>query len=199
MSFDIITIKIIFKGSGDFMENVVIETERLILRRIVQEDYLEIASILQDIKVMYAWEKAFSDEEVQGWIDENLKRYNNEGYSYYLAISKKDNNVVGLMGPLVEKIQGEEYIGVAYILHRRFWGKGYAVEGASASINYAFTVLNAKKVIAEIRPSNITSINVAKRLNMKLQGSFRKIYDNKEMEHLIYGISYEDYCLERQI
>lgn len=84
--------------------------------------------------------------------------------------------------------EGEEYIGVAYILNKNFWGKGYAVEGVGACINYAFNVLDAKKVIAQIRPSNIRSLNVAKRLNMKLEGSYIKIYENKKMEHLIYSI-----------
>ncbi|MEG1410490.1 MAG: GNAT family N-acetyltransferase [Terrisporobacter sp.] len=108
------------------MEGVVIETDRLILRNINQNDYLEIANILQDINVMYAWEKSFSHDEVQMWIDENLKRYNNEGYSYFLALNKENNTVVGVIGPLIEKIKGKSYIGVAYILNKKSWGKGYA-------------------------------------------------------------------------
>ena len=60
------------------MENVFLKTDRLLFRKILKEDYAEVASILQDIEVMYAWEKSFSDEEVENWIDENIKRYKNE-------------------------------------------------------------------------------------------------------------------------
>lgn len=181
------------------MQDIVLETNRLILRKITKEDFKEISNILKDIEVMYAWEKAFSDEEVQNWINENLKRYDNEGFSYFLAIDKKDNNVVGVMGPLIEKINDKEFIGVAYILNKASWGKGYAYDGASACVNYAFSKLNANKVIAEIRPSNISSIKVAQRLNMKLEDSFIKIYDGKEMEHLIYSISKDEYNFQGNI
>lgn len=170
------------------MKDVMIETDRLILRKIKRDDYLEIANILQDIDVMYAWEKSFSDDEVRLWIDENLKRYNNEGYSYFLAINKDDNTVIGVMGPLTEKINSKTFIGVAYILNKKSWGKGYAMEGVKACIEYAFNNLNAQNVIAQIRPTNINSIHVAQRLNMKPIDKYIKLYDGKEMEHIIYSI-----------
>lgn len=175
------------------MKDTMIESNRLILRKITNDDYKEIAKILQDIEVMYAWEKSFSDEEVQNWINQNLKRYDNEGYSYFLALNKEDNKVVGVMGPLIEKIEGQEYIGIAYILNKDSWGYGYASEGVEACIDFAFDKLNAEKVIAQIRPSNISSLNIAKRMNMKIEGSFVKIYDDKEMEHMIYSIDKVDY------
>lgn len=170
------------------MNDTIIETDRLILRKINKDDYLEIANILQDIEVMYAWEKSFSNDEVKLWIDENLKRYDNEGYSYFLAVNKEDGTVVGVMGPLVEKIKDESFIGVAYILNKKSWGKGYAVEGVGACIDYAFNNLNAVNVIAQIRPNNINSIHVAQKLNMKIIDKYIKLYDGKEMEHLIYSI-----------
>ena len=100
---------------------------------------------------------------------------------------------VGVMGPLIENIDGNEFIGVAYILKKDSWGYGYASEGVGACIEFAFNKLEASKVIAQIRPSNINSSNVAKKLNMKIEGSYVKIYDNKEMEHIIYSINKEDY------
>lgn len=171
------------------MDSIILETNRLILRKIQKKDFNDIATILQDINVMYAWEKSFSDEEVKNWINENLKRYDNEGFSYFLAINKKDNDIVGVMGPLIEKINNEEFIGIAYILNKSSWGMGYAYEGASACIDYAFSNLNTNKVIAQIRPNNTNSIKLAKKLGMQLEDSYIKIYDNKEMKHLIYSTS----------
>lgn len=175
------------------MHDVIIETNRLILRKINKGDYLEIANILQDIDVMYAWEKCFSNDEVKLWINKNLKKYDNEGYSYFLAIEKENNTVVGVIGPLVEEINDELFIGIAYILNKKSWGKGYAVEGARACIEYAFNNLNAMKVIAQIRPNNINSISVAQKLNMKIIDKYIKLYDGKEMQHLIYSIDNKKY------
>jgi [ribosomal protein S5]-alanine N-acetyltransferase len=170
------------------MKKVIIETERLIFREICENDYEKIANILQDIEIMYAWEKSFSSEEVKFWIDKNIDRYKKHGYSYYLVINKEDENVVGLMGPLVETIDDKEFIGIAYILNKSYWGKGYATEGARACLDYVFKNLNTNKVIAQIRPENISSCNVAQRLNMKVEGEFIKVYEGKNMKHLIYSI-----------
>lgn len=178
---------------GGYMENVFLKTDRLLFRKILKGDYVEVASILQDIEVMYAWEKSFSDEEVENWIDENIKRYKNEGYSYFLVTEKMSGKTVGLAGPLIENINGEKFIGIAHILKKEFWNKGYATESAKACIRYAFNELNSDEVIAQIRTNNINSKNVAKRLNMKKVNKYIKIYDKKEMEHLIYSIKREDY------
>lgn len=173
----------------DIIRDIAIETSRLILRKITKEDFEEIANILKDIEVMYAWEKSFSDDEVREWIDKNIKRYQNDGCSYLIAIRKDDNKVIGVMGPLIENIENNNYIGVAYILNKKYWGYGYATEGISACIEYAFNNLKTDKVIAQIRPENTSSIKVAERLNMKLVGQFVKIYEGKEMPHLIYEIT----------
>lgn len=72
------------------MKDITIETDRLILRKISGNDYREIANILQDIEVMYAWEKSFSDEEVMDWINENLKRYNNKKMKHLIYCIDKN-------------------------------------------------------------------------------------------------------------
>lgn len=79
---------------------------------------------------------------------------------------------------------------MGYILDDRFWGKGYAAEGAQACLNYAFSVLHAPRVIADIRPENTASRRVAARLGMQEEGVFDKFYYGKHMPHIIYaGIS----------
>ncbi|KKY00455.1 GCN5 family acetyltransferase [Paraclostridium benzoelyticum] len=175
------------------METTILKTERLLFRKILKGDYSEIASILQDIEVMYAWEKTFLNEEVEQWIHENIKRYENEGYSYFLITEKMSGKTVGLAGPLIENIKEEKFIGIAYILKKEFWNKGYGTESAKECIRYAFEELNANEVIAQIRTNNINSQNVANRLNMKQVNKYIKIYEKKEMEHLIYSIKREDY------
>ncbi|GHU66175.1 hypothetical protein FACS1894123_12160 [Bacteroidia bacterium] len=53
----------------------ILETNRLVLRELTEFDFAELCEILQDEEVMYAYEHAFSDEEVQDWLNRNLKRY----------------------------------------------------------------------------------------------------------------------------
>ena len=54
---------------------MILETERTYLRKIEQSDFSALCKILQDKEVMYAYEHAFSCEEVQEWLDKQLKRY----------------------------------------------------------------------------------------------------------------------------
>ena len=51
---------------------MILETERLILRKMTQEDYPALCRMLQDPLCMYAYAHAFSDEEAQQWLDKQL-------------------------------------------------------------------------------------------------------------------------------
>lgn len=97
------------------------------------------------------------------------------------------------MGPLIERINNKSFIGVAYILNKKSWGKGYAIEGIKGCIDYTFKNLNAENVIVQIRTCNKNSRRVAERLNLEVIYKYIRIYDNKEMEHLVYSIDRDRY------
>ena len=65
------------------------QTDRLVLRKFNQNDYFNLCEILQDEKAMYAYEGAFSYGEVQAWLDNQLRRYREEGVGLY-AVELKD-------------------------------------------------------------------------------------------------------------
>ncbi|MFE6169428.1 GNAT family N-acetyltransferase [Viridibacillus arvi] len=167
----------------------ILQSDRLRFRKITKEDFNNLCAFLQDIDVMYAWDHAFSDEEVNEWIDKNLNRYDQDGFSYFAAIEKETEKFIGVIGPMIDSIEGVSYIEIAYILDKAFWGKGYAIEGAEACMNYAFNELNAEKVIAQIRPDNLASCKVAEKIGMKIEGEFMKNYRGRDILHLIYSRS----------
>lgn len=165
----------------------ILESERLGFREITKEDFTLLCPILQDGEIMYAWEHGFTESEVRDWIEKNISRYASDGFSYYAAIRKTTGELIGMMGPLIENIQGRAHIGVAYILDKKYWGQGYATEGAKACMEFAFSHLHAENVIAEIRPENLPSRKVAERLGMRIIGAFMKEYNGRQMKHLIYS------------
>jgi len=166
----------------------IMETARLKLRKISKEDFNELCEVLQDIDVMYAWEHAFTDEEVIEWIDKNIKRYETDGFSYFAVIKKSNDKLIGVLGPLIEEIDHKKYVGIAYILNKNYWNQGYAIEGLRKCIDYAFNHINTDKIIAQIRPENISSRKVAEKLGMKIEGEYIKHYLGKDMPHLIYSL-----------
>ncbi len=165
----------------------ILETDRLIFRHIAAEDYAAICPILQDIEVMYAWEHAFSDKEVTDWINENIMRYERDGYSYWAVIEKASGKLIGVSGLLAEQADGEQFVGVGYIYNKAYWHKGYAFEGAAGCMRYAFEVLGLNEVTASIRPNNYPSRKVAEKLGMTVKKEYVKHYKGKVMPHLLYS------------
>lgn len=162
-----------------------IETERLYLRRLQQEDLPAMSKVLQNEKVMYAWEHAFSAAEVAQWLQECQRRYEEDGFGYLAVMEKKSGNFIGMAGPLMENIDGSKVPGIGYILDNAYWQQGYAVEAARGSINYLLA-LGYKKIVAEIRPENLASRRVAEKLGMQIEGELVKHYRGKDMPHLLY-------------
>ena len=149
--------------------HIILETSRLYLRKIQKNDDILISEILQDIDVMYAWEHAFSNDEVADWINENRMRYERDGYGYWAVIHKMSDRLIGVCGLLKEQADYENYVGLGYIFNKDYWGRGYALESASACVDYAFHTLKVKELTAQIRPNNLPSRKVAEKLGMEVK------------------------------
>ena len=78
---------------------MIFETERLYLRKITQDDLADLAEILQNPNVMYAYEHDFSDNDVQVWLNRQIERYNKNGVGLW-AVILKDLGVAGLFNIL---------------------------------------------------------------------------------------------------
>lgn len=87
------------------------------------------------------------------------------GFSMFSVIEKASGTWVGRLGPW----QPEGWPGteIAYGLTRAAHGKGYAMEGVTASIDYAVDILGWTEIIHCIDPLNTASIRVAKRLGAR--------------------------------
>ena len=168
---------------------IILETKRTYLRQIYLEDFEEIAAILGDCEIMYAWEHAFTDEEIYNWIRENIVRYTRDGYSYWAVVLKDTGRIIGVMGILKELVDDEIYTGIGYIFHKAFWHQGFALECAEACKNYAFHVFQLSLLTAQIRPENTSSIKLAEKLGISVIKRFKRIYREKTMPHIYMDVS----------
>ena len=85
-------------------------------------------------------------------------------------------------------ILGEDVIEVGYLFDRAHWHRGYATEAATGCRDHAFAALGADRVWAQVRDTNIASMNVAIRLGMTVRGRFIKHYRGVDMPHLAFAI-----------
>ncbi len=162
------------------------ETERLYLRKLTQDDFGALCAILQDDETMYAYEGAFSDTEVQSWLDRQFDRYENDGHALWAVVLKETGELIGQCGITQQNANGKTVPEIGYLFNRNFWHKGYATEAAIACKDYAFNVLGMDAVYSIIRDMNIASQNVAKRLGMVHVDTFVKHYRGIVMPHLIF-------------
>lgn len=177
------------------MENIFIETERLILRKMEDTDFKILASMLKNPRVMYSWEYVFEDIDILAWIKKNREYYWKYGLGFFLAVDKTLNEVVGQIALMPDNIEGIDYYEIGYMLREEFFHQGYAREAVKAMIEYAFVNLDTESVIFEIRPENISSIKVAEFFKAKVTGEFVKNVQGKKMKHLIYTLKKEDFVL----
>jgi len=169
-------------------QSVVLETDRLILRKMTTRDYMEVREMLADPEVMYSWERTFTTKkEVTEWIIRQLRRYEKDLVGYFAAVEKERGRIIGQIGLMWNDIQGRRCLEVGYILNKAYWHKGYATEGAKACVEYGFELFGVDKIYTTIRSENLPSIAVAERIGMVPEGEYIKKSDGKPMKHLIYA------------
>ena len=167
---------------------MIFETERLVLREMNQDDYRDLAEILQNSNVMYAYEHDFTDMDVQIWLDRQRKRYETYGFGLWAVILKDTNEMIGQAGLTMQPYKDTEVLEIGYLLKEKFWHYGYAREAAAGCKKYAFEVLKQDKVCSVIKVDNTSSIRVAESIGMRKEDTFIARYYNGDMLHYLYSV-----------
>ncbi|MDI6023169.1 GNAT family N-acetyltransferase [Leucobacter sp. UT-8R-CII-1-4] len=167
---------------------MLIDTPRLQLREMTANDLPALRAILQDEQTMTAYEGAFDEPMVLQWLQRMLDRYREDGYGLWAVELRETGTMIGQCGLTKQHILDADVVEVGYLFQRAHWGNGYAVEAARACRDYAFEFLDTDRVWAQVRDTNLASMNVAIRLGMTVRGRFVKHYRGVEMPHLVFAI-----------
>lgn len=170
---------------------MILQTGRLYLREMNQADFNSLCEILQDEDTMYAYEGAFSDNEVQEWLDRQISRYQQWKFGLWAVILKETQEMIGQCGLTMQPWKDKEVLEIGYLFERSYWHRGYATEAAKACKKYAFEILKANEVCSIIRDTNIASQNVAVRNGMTKMDTWTKNYRGVEMPHNRYVVAVE--------
>lgn len=163
--------------------SIIIETERLILREMIQEDLDSLREILQDEETMVAYEGAFTDKKRENGLIGNGPFIAKKGYGLWAVILKENGAMIGQCGLTMQAWKDQRVLEIGYLFNRSYWHQGYATEAAKARKEYAFKVLKAPEVCSIIRDTNIASQNVAIRNGMKKKDTWTKHYRGVDMPH----------------
>lgn len=167
----------------------VLQTSRLLLRKLTEADLPDLAQMLLDPEVMYAYEHTFTPPEVEEWLKRQQGRYAQYGFGLWAVVDRRTGEMIGQAGITLQDCEGVLVPEIGYLLKKKFWHQGYAQEAALACRDYAFQVLGMERVYSIIKTDNLPSIRVAKALGMKPVKEFDAEYFNGPVRHVLYGVS----------
>ncbi len=137
---------------------------------------------------MAAYEGPFDDAEVDAWLARMRERYTEDGFGLWAVVLRESGEMIGQCGLTWQWIDGERVLEVGYLFQRAHWHLGYATEAAEACRDHAFDVLGADRLYAQVRDTNLPSMNVAIRLGMTVRSRFVKRYRGVDMPHLAFAV-----------
>jgi RimJ/RimL family protein N-acetyltransferase len=152
----------------------VLETDRLVLRRLTVDDAEFILELLnQPSYLRYIGDKGVRTlDDARGYILKGpVDSYERFGFGLYLTLLKESGVPIGLCGLLKRELMEGPEVGYAFL--PQFWSKGYAFESAAAVMAYGKDVLGLERIVAITAPDNEGSIRVLEKLGLKFDRMIR--------------------------
>jgi ribosomal-protein-alanine N-acetyltransferase len=146
-----------------------IVTRRLTLREWRDDDRAEFARMNADPQVMEFFLAPLRQEESDAAVDRFVDEFRRRGFCPWAVEERESNSFVGCVGlhEVPESLSFAPAVEVGWRLARSFWGRGYATEGATSSVNFAFGVLGLDEVVSMTTLVNRRSSSVMERLGMQ--------------------------------
>jgi RimJ/RimL family protein N-acetyltransferase len=161
------------------------ETERLLLRELRPTDLDFVAAMMGNDDVTRFYGRRFNRADAESWLTQQLERYRIDGHGLWLVLDRGAGTPLGQVGLMLQEVEGLELPEIGWLLHRPFWGRGYATEAAAAVRDAAFTRWHYTTVISLIRSENTPSQRVAQRLGMRPRG----MAHFEGFEHLVFEVA----------
>ncbi len=162
---------------------IILETERLHLRRLVLEDLEALYALYKDPEIRrYFPEGTLSYRETREELEWFINGHPDHPHlGLWATIHKKTGRFIGRCGLLPWTIDRQFEVEVAFLLDKAYWGQGLGTEAARALLDYGFETLGYARLICLIDPENEASITVAKKIGMAFEKDGR---DDKGYFHL---------------
>lgn len=168
-----------------------LETERLLLRRVVNKDVEQIFALRSDKEVMKYIPRPLvktKDDALAHitMIDEKIDT--NEGINWAITI-KNNDKLIGIIG--LYRIQPEHFRAeIGYMLLPEYHGKGIVSEAINEVVNYGFDVIKLHSIEAIIDPKNFASEKVLQKNGFVKEAHLKEneYYEGRFLDTVIYSI-----------
>ena len=164
----------------------ILETERLILRRMLPEDLDHLFALYSDQETRQYFPEgrltyAETKEELEWFLNGHPEH---PELGLWATIHKATNQFIGRCGLLPWTIDQREEVEVAYLLDKAYWRQGLGTEAAQAIAQYGFEQLHLSRLICLIDRENQASMKVAQNIGM----TFEKECQDEKGPFLLYSM-----------
>ena len=169
----------------------VLETERLVLRKVEAGDIEDIFRYTND-PVFYETmgrPSPFSAERTRAWVESFVDKP-----GIWVMVRKADDMVIGDCG----FCQVHEQAGrgeVSYALGQAYWNRGYATEAAKRVIQFGFEELGFNRIQAICNVANAASERVLQKAGLQYEGTLRHYihHEGIPLDMKMYAVLKEDF------
>lgn len=179
---------LVMNGEAVEVPEIVIETERLILRRWRHGDEIIAAPIYAKPDVMRYIPTGTWDDELATRIIARMRVLEAaQGFGFYPVLLKESGTIIGHAG--LGYLEAKTEIELAYVLDVQYWRRGLATEAARAILAHGFATIGLERIVAVAFPANLRSVGVMKRCGMTSCGLARHFgrevvkYEARSGEH----------------
>jgi len=150
---------------------IVLETERLLLRRWKDSDRQPFSRLNADPRVMEFMPSRLSREESDRLVDQIESHFRKRGFGLYAVELRQDHSFIGFIGLAVPSFPAHftPCVEIGWRLSADYWGQGLATEGARKVMRHAFETLGLEELVSFTVPANIRSRRVMEKLGMTYQ------------------------------
>ncbi|MCR4696414.1 MAG: GNAT family N-acetyltransferase, partial [Lachnospiraceae bacterium] len=93
---------------------MIVETDRLFLRQMNEDDFDALYPVLADTEIMQHYPYVFDEKRVREWIKRNMNRYIENGFGLWAVCLKKTGEMIGDCGLTLQNIDGEMLPEIGY-------------------------------------------------------------------------------------
>ena len=165
-----------------------IETKRLLLRNVREEDFDDLFEIVSDEQSCLddGAYHAFQSKEDKGFVDSFTAISNAD--EHYAVVLKETNKVIGLIH-LMDASRGIKTKIIGYNINKAYRRQGYAKEAARAVIDFCFSNGEIKMFTADCYEHNIASKKTLEALGFIQEGIIHNSVDHPQ-KGLINSLAY---------
>ncbi|KZS49858.1 MULTISPECIES: GNAT family N-acetyltransferase [Rhizobium] len=170
------------------MAGDILKTDRLVLREITPADLPFLHRIFSDAESMRYYPGIKSFDETALWFQRlAFDSYASHGFGLWAVTDRQSGALLGDCGITMQETSAGLEPEIGYHLWRDHWGKGYAVEAATACRDHALDTFSLARIVSIVRPDNTPSRRVAERVHRRRE-TFAKTGspDGGMMEFYLY-------------